>query len=575
MNISRTFIAACAAVAFGAAAHASYVPVGFCKGKLAETGVSKVGNATVSCAVVLSEDMLRPYAGATLSGVRVGLVTGEGVGAPSVWVRHSLDGGNLDEAPFDPTAGWNMAPLSGGLVVDGQPLAVGFSFDQEKSVKCISITGENVPDGKWIAKGDKWEEAKQKGSLSIELVLSSPDFPEKDILLSGLHAAVMPVKSGTDMALTVSVEGRTLEDVAGYQIDCLVDGETVGTFGSDEVIAYGSPLTIELTLPTGSFASDQVHTLGVLLSSDDDMEGSNNYLEMPVGTYTECFGRTVLVEEFTTENCSNCPRAINTLKQCEAAGYGDRMAVVAHHVGYGTDWLTVEDDAEYLWFFGEEGSFAPSVMLDRTVENGKEWPTRSIGYFNDFEPTLVEAIDVPAFVDVNVGSEITDGILSVSVDAERLPLLDVLAEDQLLTVYVTEDEIPHHFQAGISSTSFTHSHVMLRCLSEVWGSPVAWSDDKAQMEFSCDIPEEWNADNLNVVAFVHEHDFDDPAACRVFNCAISKAGVSGVDAIRDARVTDTEYYGIDGRRLSDRPDGICIVRARAADGSVSVKKYLR
>ena len=79
--------------------------------------------------------------------------------------------------------------------------------------------------------------------------------------------------------------------------------------------------------------------------------------------------------------------------------------VVAHHIGYGEDWLTRDEDRVNTWFYdpaGKNGTFAPAVMLDRTVSEGETVPVNSIGYFNDFEPVLQNSINIPAFVTIDV-----------------------------------------------------------------------------------------------------------------------------------------------------------------------------
>ena len=69
------------------------------------------------------------------------------------------------------------------------------------------------------------------------------------------------------------------------------------------------------------------------------------------------------------------------------------ITVVAHHIGYGEDWLTRDEDRVNTWFYdpaGKNGTFAPAVMLDRTVSEGETVPVNSIGYFNDFRTCTAE-----------------------------------------------------------------------------------------------------------------------------------------------------------------------------------------
>ena len=93
-------------------ADATYLNVGYCLGEIAEEGISKVGNATISGAIILPSEILSQYSGAKVLGIRVGLVTVDGISDLSGWVRTSLDGDDLDSGSgADLSAGWNYIPL--------------------------------------------------------------------------------------------------------------------------------------------------------------------------------------------------------------------------------------------------------------------------------------------------------------------------------------------------------------------------------------------------------------------------------------------------------------------------------
>lgn len=569
----------CAAIATCVAAYSTSLRVGYCMGEIAEEGVSKVGKASISCGIVLPSDMLAPYAGAVVTAVRVGLVTAEGVSDLSAWVRTGLEEDDLDASAIaQPAAGWNDLSLAGGVVIDGSPLAVGYTFSQEKSVKCISLVGDNRPDGKWIAKNGKWEEAKNDGVLSVELVIESDNLPSKDLAILSLQPEAMPVAQGEEMAFTLTVRNNALADIDGFVVNYGIEGNALGSFSVSESLAYGKILSLPLAVATGELLPDRPLTLDVEVVCDGDDAEANNRVSRLVGCYTRSVDRNVLVEEFTTEMCGNCPRAINTLKQCENAGYGPRMTLVAHHVGYNTDWLTVEEDAEYLWFFdptGQDGTFAPAVMLDRTVASGDKVPVRSIGYFTDFEPVLQEALAVPAFVFMDIATPVKGDLLTIDLSVVKLPILDVLSETPKVTVYIIEDDILHHNQAGITSDTFTHNHVYRRCVTGLWGDDITWVDNEAVMTYSVKLEEDWNRDNLSVVAFVHDYDGKDVTNCRVYNSAHSLIGNSAVEGVVSDMAGRKEYYTIDGMHLTAPAAGICIEKTRNADGTVTVRKISR
>ncbi len=576
MKINKIFTTF-AAIAFALAANAASLNLGFCNGRIASEGISKVGNARIDAAVILPESLLKQYSGAEVTGVRIGLVTAEGITSVEGWIRNSLDETNLDSGTVaTPQSGWNTAVLSKGITLDGSPIAVGFSFSQEKGVKCISLVGESRNDGRWIGKNGKWEVSKAEGVVSVELVISGDNLPETDLAITDITGDVLPVASGKDLQFMVDVINPSNDVIDGFDIRYSVDGDQPVTSHCAAVLNYGETYSATFTVSNASLSPDVSHTMIVEAICDADGRPENNMCKLKIGTYTDSWERRVLIEEFTTEQCGNCPRAINTLHQCENAGYGDRMNIVAHHVGYGIDWLTQPEDEKYTWFYdpsGESGTFAPAVMLDRTVLENQSFPVNSIGYFDTFEPVLIKSLAVPTFVDVSATASCADNVIEVSVEVERMPIFEVITEQPRVSVYVIEDKIPHRDQAGITSDSFTHSHVFRACATEVFGTPFNFEGNKARREFYVPRNQEWVMDNVKIVAFVHDHNNEDINDCRIYNSVSTSVITSGVELPDIESEATTEYFTLSGIRIAEPDKGsICIKRTVHKSGRVTAEK---
>ena len=583
ISVLKKTIILCAGAALALGAQAASIRVGYCDGALAEKGYGKTGKTEMSGAVILTPEMLEPYIGCNITAVRAGITTTEGMTGFNVWVRGSLDGENLESMALEePQQGWNEVALSGSLAVDGSPLAVGFSFSQEKAVRCFSFTGDNRPDTRWLCKNGKWEEAKVNGVLSIELVVTGDNLPSSDLALKSATPVKPIMKEGEDAEIHVVMKNEALTDIYGYSLSYSIDGGKETVIDIDGVVLVQQTVGGSIIIGADEITPGQPHEVTVKAITGIDDNPDNNTLTCLLGAYTDSMPRRVLIEEFTTENCGNCPRAINTLKQCEEAGYGDRMAVVAHHAGYYTDWLTTDTDLKYEWFYdptGQSGTYAPAVMLDRVVLEGQSVPVNSIGYFKDFEPTLQTAIERPAFVSVGVSSAFDEATrtLDVAVSGEKLDIFDVVGADSRISIYVVEDGIPHRRQAGISSDTFTHSHVFRTCLTDVWGDAVEWDGNRMETKRSVAIPEDWEADNLSVVAFIHNHNMDDVADCEVFNTAVAKAGESGVESVEADEVVAVSYHRPDGTpaKADDLSSGLLIKTTVYSDGSRKTTKIIR
>lgn len=240
-------------------------------------------------------------------------------------------------------------------------------------VEIYSAVGASQPDGLWVAKNGAWEVPSGKtGVLSVQLVVSSPSIPEADLALCNVRLQPQLMKPGETGNMVISVANESTTPVEGFDWEYTVGGKTV-TMHSDLTIAPSGIATETAVISADGLEADMSHDVAVRLLWDADGNIGNDTGSCRLICWETAAPRRVLIEEFTTEHCPNCPRAINTLEQCFEHGYGDSMAVMAHHVGYHEDWLTVEADNELLWFYdptGASGTYAPAVMLDRTVSGG-------------------------------------------------------------------------------------------------------------------------------------------------------------------------------------------------------------
>lgn len=551
--------------------------IGYCNGEISNLTAGKVGNCTVSAAVVLTPDMLEQYRGATISGVRLYLTNPGDITALTGWVRSSLEGADLDSAVANTVEnGWQTIPLGGGVLVGDELVAVGFSFSQTKQSKCVTLGGEYNENGLFIAKNDTWENIKitePVNSVCVELVISGSVVPEKDIAVRSLSSLSPLVKEGEDVALTATVRNSSLSTVNGFGYTFSYNGKSQS--GSlDVTLQPKQSVSFPLSVPASGLDTDVLAEATLAVSLDGDGYEANNTGSLKVGTYSEAVPRHLLLEEFTTEQCVNCPRAINTIKQAMEDGYADRMTVVAHHVGFYTDWLTLEEDENLLWLYGNDGSFAPAVMLDRTVRTpDTAWPVESIGYYETFKPRLEEAFEYPAFVSLDVEARAEGDEILAAVTVRPHPLFGALTEAPRLTVVAVEDGVTHRSQAGITNPDFTHSHVMRGYFTPFDGAPFAFDGDAYRWEGRLAKQPRWKAENMEVVAFVANYNPKDATDCRVFNSAAAHLGKSSVESVESgAEVVAVEYFDLQGRRVAVPADGIYILRERRSDGSVSVRK---
>lgn len=301
------------------------------------------------------------------------------------------------------------------------------------------------------------------------------------------------------------------------------------------------------------------------LDQGDDENPADNSAEATFEVMEKAFRRTVLVEEFTTEKCPNCPAAAIKLHSVLSnPAYSDRVVAVCHHVGYYTDWLTIPESEPYMWFYNASGTYAPAMMADRESTEEPNTPV----FFPSSESQLKGIFDArlaePSPVSVTVSSSVDGKNVAVSVIGERVA---DTCEDTRLTVYLVENDVVAANQAG-GGQDYIHQHV-LRAVNTTWGDPIDWTGDTFSREYSFELKDRWNAANMQVVAFVSRYDAEDPLKCGVENAAVLPLGSSGIDAVADsAERVPVAYFGIDGTKYSTRPEkGIFITLF--SDGTTS------
>ena len=112
----------------------------------------------------------------------------------------------------------------------------------------------------------------------------------------------------------------------------------------------------------------------------------------------------------------------------------------------------------------------------------------------------------PSWASVNVNSrfdaETRDAVITI--DGKLASHYeDFMGSDSKLTVYITEDNLvaPQINQGNIEN-NYVHNGVLRTALVSVKGVALNKDGDTYKNEFTYTIPENWNADKLNIVAFI-------------------------------------------------------------------------
>lgn len=612
---------ACAALLLvSSAAHASFVRVGLCNGQTtdASKAKAKTGNGTISAALLLPKSMLANYVGMKATGLRIAIAKTDGLTDMRGWARTDFTASNLASAEVAaPVVGWNEIVFSEPFTIPAnQDLVIGYTFEQSKSCKTILLGGLDEDDdfveannGCWIGKNGEWENRSNNndydGSVCAELIVSDESLPSKNLAPYAVSLSSKAVRIGSPLTATLVFTNLGPETVSGLTYEYSLNGEATTTFRSNAILQQQSCDTLTFEIPTEGMSRNANNILAVKAKAD----GTEALTQLMFATYDEndTYDYHLLLEEFSTEACSNCERAIKTLEQMATEGLTATCTQITHHVGYRHDFLSVPEDEAYEWLFGNNGTWAPAIMFSRIYDakmasrdTGVPAPAMSVGYASDFRPQLQYFLNNDALVKVEpkLAWNADTRKLSVDVSVEKSAMFDTQCPAPRLSVILTEDSVRHHQQAGYSSSSnFRHRHVYRLTLSDTWGDSIEWKDDNtAVAHYEVDIPEEWtNHDvfdkengeirpdtctvrQLAVVAFVNEYNSDYRSRCRVYNSNVAELKdildpTAIVSPLADS-VVKTEYYDASGRKLTRPVRGLNIVVKTSDSGKRTVSKVM-
>ncbi len=564
--------------------------LGYCNGRLASAGTvgSSKKDIWVSGAIGMSAKDMKPYANCHIDSINAGLVSKLNIDSVVVWVRSSLNGENLAEGSLtkaDIMKGWNKVGLKQPYSIPANmtdSLFIGYSYHQKSSAYGLSIVTPGQPGGFYAKIGDNdWLDRSSEGVLSIEALVFGDNLPRLNLALKSINLQNVFVCDKGTLTVKATVRNIATQTVTGFDFTTTVDGiDEPCTTHIDTTLAYDEEKTVEFTVrPAITEATPDRRLVTVTLAKlneGDDENMDDNTLSDSISIVRHDYTRNVLLEEFTTEQCTNCPAMANILHNIVESGkYGDRLNIVCHHSGYYTDWLTTSYDADYLWLFNSGRTYAPAIMLDR-VPFGGSTPVILPSNQAETELYIDYCMAEPAFVSLDITAELdstNDKQLNVRVKGERSKT-DITSGNPRIVVTLVENNIAARSQAG-AGANYIQQHVN-RSINNVWGEEIEWNGDEYDYTCSLSMRDDYKRENMQVIAYIFGYDKDDATNCRVANSAAINmpAEIAGIEATKtDKAMSAKKYYDLSGCEVPEsqlRP-GMYIVK----EGGKTVKRMVR
>lgn len=565
-------------------AQVSGMNIGYCHGKLGPfpstsdtyfSDLSTKKQTWTSGAILIKKEKINSLAGNQIREIHAGLISKLNVDSLAVWVSESLDGPVLStDTIATPAKGWNTVSLTKPVDItpDMQTLYVGYSYHQKSTSKAMSCTKTPEPGYScFIRSGnDEWKDYSNDYTVSVEAMVYGDKLPKYDLTLSALDVQQNYVVDNGNLEFTMKVFNNATVTINGFDAVCTVDGsDDKYTVHCDSSIAYNESKTITMTVsPTAIQTMDPAtRTLTVTLTNlteGEDEIPSDNTLSGTFNVTLHSFVRNVLLEEFTTEKCTNCPRVASYVHDAmNEPEFQGRLNTMENHAGYYTDSFTATFHNDWTWLF--DNLYAPAVLYDRHAEDGEATavtcPNSKLELFEGIRKRLRET----AFVSLKVTADVDGENQKINVKVTGTRAKENFTKNPArITVVLTETNLAAISQAGAGG-DYTHYNVGRR-VNSIWGDVLEWNGDDYTYECSIPYTQNYILDNLGILAFIHDYDPDDKTKCDVANsAAITSAEFTGkATAIfaPNASTNDSKalYFDLQGRKLSAPTKGFNIVK---------------
>lgn len=532
-------------------------------------------------AICLSEEILKPYVGKNIVGMRFGLTEEIGNSSVSLFKQGGSAPGEVCRTADvqNGAVGWNEVKFDEPYTIQaGEVLYAGYSYTQLSNKKDYkSFPFSAVEEGLenqslWvyckIGNNAGWNEFGMGGANMSIQVLVEGDFAEY---------AVLPEDFGTlkgaknkDLAVAVKFMNNSKEAVSSLGYVVSVDG-VAGSEQSVDVsptVGVGGYGTFKANVPCGNTEGLKEVKVEVTKVNGHKNGASSTVANGKISIADKMYERNVCIEEFTTEKCGNCPRVAGFLHTYLEEADPTRVFAVCHHAGYYTDWLTKACDNKLLYLFNDNGgSFAPAMMFNREPAFDSQYAAGQ----KDNVTTPGSAAEIKTITNYYLDETMADAKLDMTLtydEGESKVIIVVTGESNkgydtenaLLTVYLTEDNVKAKNQSGASK--FYHQHV-IRDYNSNWGDALTWNDNKFSATYEFDVDEAWKKDDLKVVAFLNKHNTKNRLDNRIENVTgkdlIEKP--TAIESVGSAdNAVEVARYNAAGQRINGKQKGLNIVK---------------
>jgi len=500
--------------------------------------------------------------GSKITHLRFALRSTETVGNAKVFIGTELDKRDVLEQEV-PTVnlGWNTVKLDSPITIDGSELCVGVQLDNHQTLSplaSIRVDGEALR-GSYFAKSEgeqSWGcyEASTNSSLCIQCLVEG-DIPDYDVELmrqydypyyyndpQDVNNLNKYVKQGSEVYDNISfiAKNNGKKAVEKYVVAWQIDDRDIHYEPEKAVSSDSDHGSVSYTLPS-DLAVGQ-HEVVIFVTSING--AAVNYsrdraIKIKYKVWSQDIGRQKALIDFQGGQ-TNLNTYWDIQSIAKAKETNENIAVIMTLF----DPNNVALDYPYQIFEAKGWSW---LSINRDARPGQTFfrmhtPTDD---FDVLSRDILIASKAPSFATVNIAVSVNDQKeLEIKVSGTRNEEFVKLFDESRLTVVLTEDGVQgrlrmtESYEEGMVD-DYPYDGVLRGLLSAVWGDEIMWENDSYQKTYTMKPPTEWNLNNVKVVAFLTEKEFNYTNACDVdvVNCNDFALNTIDLDELKTAPVT--------------------------------------
>ncbi len=548
-------------------ASADDISLGYCDGN----NVSGELSGMSAVAIRLPQDEFPMYQGSRIIGVRIGLGANCDKGV-NVFLRDRLD--STDLYTFKTGAlykGWCDVLFDEPVDYPVSDLVVGYEVVSGVRPGVSAVAGYTSSDGCLVLENGSWTDRTRQGvsPLCLQLLVAGDSYAVNDAALLTVKDIV--AAAGMPLEITGNIRNNTNSILREVALSLETEsGSRDGTAAVADVLPGEiGAFTFETEGIDGSGKKTCDLRIRSVAGMQDDY-GFNDMCPINIRLVDGIVARKVLVEEFTGQNCPNCPSGKGRID--EALKGIDNVVMVAHHTGFGSDDYTASGSTMLHFFYNDPGgsTYAPAMMIDR--EAGNPGPVGTIGDPAAIRTRILERQRLPSEVSLTLmrDYDIQTRTLKIYANMRQVEGMDI-GNSPVVCICLIENGIIGLQRPNYSD--YRHDAVNRLFVTAPLGDPVALSvEDDVSVTYDVIVDETWNVDNMEIVAFVSNYDSANCNNCMVYNaesCALvgnDNIPGSGVGDIVAAERRISAIYSISGVLLNSMQPGVNIIRY--TDGTV-------